>query len=118
MRIIWAIVVLLGVVGACAVPDRAMAPAPSIPTIPARPPDADIPVPAPSATAVPTRSPQPPSSTPAPPKEHQALPARTPYRSCAEVRAAGKGPIRRGEPGFGSHLDHDGDGIACYPRKR
>lgn len=35
------------------------------------------------------------------------------YRSCAEVRAAGKAPLRRGEPGYRSGLDRDGDGWAC-----
>ncbi|MFI5694387.1 excalibur calcium-binding domain-containing protein [Kribbella sp. NPDC051586] len=39
---------------------------------------------------------------------------RTPYyRSCAEVRAAGKAPLRRGEPGYSRALDPDGDGVAC-----
>ncbi len=35
------------------------------------------------------------------------------YRSCREARAAGAAPIRRGQPGYGKHLDRDGDGIAC-----
>ncbi|MGW0507519.1 excalibur calcium-binding domain-containing protein [Micromonospora sp. NPDC003241] len=35
------------------------------------------------------------------------------YKNCAAVRAAGKAPIRRGEPGYGRHLDRDGDGIGC-----
>ena len=35
------------------------------------------------------------------------------YRNCAEVRAAGAAPLLRDEPGYGRHLDHDGDGIAC-----
>jgi hypothetical protein len=35
------------------------------------------------------------------------------YRNCAEVRAAGKAPLRRGDPGYAAHLDRDGDGIAC-----
>lgn len=37
------------------------------------------------------------------------------YRNCSEARAAGAAPIRRGEPGYGEHLDRDGDGIACEP---
>lgn len=41
------------------------------------------------------------------------------FRNCSEARASGAGPIRRGAPGYGSHLDRDGDGIACEPyRKR
>ena len=35
------------------------------------------------------------------------------YRYCANARAAGAAPIRRGQPGYGAHLDRDGDGIAC-----
>lgn len=35
------------------------------------------------------------------------------YRDCAEARAAGAAPVRRGEAGYGPHLDGDGDGIGC-----
>ncbi len=35
------------------------------------------------------------------------------YKNCSQARAAGAAPIRRGEPGYGVHLDRDGDGIAC-----
>lgn len=35
------------------------------------------------------------------------------YRNCAEARAAGAAPIRRGEPGYRPGLDRDHDGIAC-----
>ena len=35
------------------------------------------------------------------------------YKSCAEVKAAGKAPIRTGDPGYSTSLDRDGDGIAC-----
>ncbi|MFD5618641.1 excalibur calcium-binding domain-containing protein [Streptomyces yangpuensis] len=35
------------------------------------------------------------------------------YRNCDAVRAAGAAPIRRGDPGYGRHLDRDGDGIGC-----
>jgi hypothetical protein len=35
------------------------------------------------------------------------------YPNCAAARAAGAAPIRRGEPGYGAHLDRDGDGKAC-----
>lgn len=33
--------------------------------------------------------------------------------NCTEVRAAGAAPIRTGDPGYGRHLDRDGDGVAC-----
>lgn len=35
------------------------------------------------------------------------------YENCDAVRAAGKAPIRRGEPGYGKHLDRDEDGVGC-----
>lgn len=35
------------------------------------------------------------------------------YKNCTAVRAAGAAPIHRGDPGYGKHLDRDGDGVAC-----
>lgn len=35
------------------------------------------------------------------------------YANCKAVRAAGAAPIHRGEPGYSSKLDRDGDGVAC-----
>jgi hypothetical protein len=35
------------------------------------------------------------------------------YRNCAAARAAGVAPLHRGDPGYRSGLDRDGDGIAC-----
>jgi predicted dienelactone hydrolase len=35
------------------------------------------------------------------------------YRNCSAARAAGAAPIREGEAGYASHLDRDGDGVAC-----
>jgi hypothetical protein len=44
----------------------------------------------------------------------QAAPlASTAFRSCAAARAAGAAPLRAGSPGYGRHLDRDGDGVAC-----
>jgi len=37
------------------------------------------------------------------------------YRSCAQARAAGAAPMRRGQPSYNPNLDGDGDGIACEP---
>ena len=37
------------------------------------------------------------------------------YRNCREARAAGAAPLYRGQPGYGAHMDGDGDGIACEP---
>lgn len=38
---------------------------------------------------------------------------RSSYANCTEVRAAGAAPVRIGQPGYGAHLDRDGDGIGC-----
>ncbi|MFG2776029.1 excalibur calcium-binding domain-containing protein [Streptomyces sp. NPDC048350] len=35
------------------------------------------------------------------------------YKNCDAAKAAGAAPIRRGQPGYRSGLDRDGDGIAC-----
>ena len=35
------------------------------------------------------------------------------YDSCDAARAAGAAPVRVGDPGYGTHLDGDGDGTAC-----
>ena len=35
------------------------------------------------------------------------------FANCSEARAAGFSRIRRGSPGYASHLDRDGDGVAC-----
>ncbi|MBN9327583.1 MAG: hypothetical protein BGO38_17955 [Cellulomonas sp. 73-145] len=68
-------------------------PAPSEPAAPA--PAASAPAPAAPAPAAP------------------AAPAEVYYKNCDAVRAAGKAPLYRGQPGYASNLDRDGDGIAC-----
>ncbi|PXX59629.1 excalibur calcium-binding domain-containing protein [Nocardia sp. CA-128927] len=35
------------------------------------------------------------------------------FANCEEAKAAGRAPLFRGEPGYGPHLDPDGDGFAC-----
>jgi hypothetical protein len=37
------------------------------------------------------------------------------YPGCNEVRAAGRAPLYRGQPGYRVGMDGDGDGIACEP---
>lgn len=37
------------------------------------------------------------------------------FRNCDEARAAGAAPVRRGDPGYGPHLDRDNDGVGCEP---
>lgn len=51
--------------------------------------------------AQPITSPTQPSPQPQDPAPHYS------------VRAVGRAPIYRGQPGYGSHLDLDGDGKAC-----
>ncbi|WP_235535228.1 thermonuclease family protein [Sphingomonas sp. Leaf339] len=51
---------------------------------------------------------------PAPP----ATEAGWSYRNCGEARRAGATPLRRGQPGYGAHMDGDGDGVACEPFRR
>ncbi|WP_141629948.1 excalibur calcium-binding domain-containing protein [Salinibacterium sp. PAMC 21357] len=35
------------------------------------------------------------------------------YKNCTAARAAGAAPVYRGDPGYGTHLDRDRDGIGC-----
>lgn len=35
------------------------------------------------------------------------------FKNCTEARERGGAPVRRGDPGYGSHLDRDGDGVGC-----
>lgn len=75
----------------------------------------------PVRTATPTPSPTPVVAVPtvaptAAPVAATPPPAPQPtvyYANCAEVRAAGAAPLRRGQPGYRTGLDRDGDGVAC-----
>ncbi|WP_343122846.1 excalibur calcium-binding domain-containing protein [Aerolutibacter daejeonensis] len=62
-----------------------------------------------------------------PASTNRFAPDRTPTRrapvpgmfaNCAEARAAGAAPVRRGDPGYGPHLDRDNDGVGCGPYRR
>ncbi|MFD9035308.1 excalibur calcium-binding domain-containing protein [Streptomyces sp. NPDC059567] len=71
------------------------------------------PTPKPKATTpkpTPTRQP---TRTPAPTPTQDADGGSVYYRNCTAVRDADAAPIRRGDPGYGRHLDRDGDGVAC-----
>jgi endonuclease YncB( thermonuclease family) len=35
------------------------------------------------------------------------------YQNCTAAREAGAAPVRVGDPGYGTHLDRDGDGVGC-----
>lgn len=40
-------------------------------------------------------------------------PVAAPFANCTAARAAGAAPVYAGTPGYGKHLDRDGDGIGC-----
>lgn len=59
------------------------------------------------------KPPAPKTTKPKPPPPPDDEPDDVYYANCAEVRAAGAAPLHRGEPGYRSGLDRDGDGVAC-----
>ncbi|MFL6077918.1 MAG: excalibur calcium-binding domain-containing protein [Mycobacteriales bacterium] len=65
-------------------------------------------VPPPPAVHVPA-----PAAKPAPAPARTTPPASVYYANCAAVRAAGKAPLYRGQPGYRPALDRDSDGVAC-----
>ncbi len=54
-----------------------------------------------------------PSPAPARPTAGPSTAAGVYYANCAAVRAAGKAPLYRGQPGYRAALDGDGNGVAC-----
>lgn len=46
----------------------------------------------------------------APPNKSRGTEA---FANCSAARAAGSAPVRRGDPGYGPHLDRDNDGVGC-----
>lgn len=48
-----------------------------------------------------------------PPRAQRLLEGNVYFSNCAAVRAAGAAPVRVGQPGYGRHLDRDGDGKGC-----
>ncbi|GAA5504097.1 hypothetical protein Dxin01_03865 [Deinococcus xinjiangensis] len=65
-----------------------------------------VPVVPPAPAPVPSPTPVPASAAPRPPADVY-------YPNCAAVKAAGKSPLLRGQPGYRAGLDRDGDGRAC-----
>jgi len=55
------------------------------------------------------------TDTPTEPSEPEAEDQATSafYENCDAARAAGAAPVHAGEPGYGRHLDRDGDGTGC-----
>ena len=79
-----------------AVPESSVAPSTAPPSTAA--PTTEAPT-----TAVPS------TEAPAPPSTEAAVW----YENCDAARAAGVAPLRRGDAGYRSGLDRDGDGVAC-----
>ena len=48
-----------------------------------------------------------------PPRAQQVIGGSAPFLNCTAARAAGAAPVRAGQPGYGRHLDRDGDGVGC-----
>ena len=70
-----------------------------------------VPASAPAVVTPPAVAPAPPAAPAAPPA---APPANNgPFANCDAVRAAGRAPILRGEPGFQQKFDRDNDGVGC-----
>lgn len=93
-------------------------PAPGLIPGPA-PKPAPAPAPRPAPKPAPAPAPKPaPRPAPAPARPAPApAPAKT-YANCRAVWNDLGRPIRRNEPGYGSHLDRDGDGVGCEKRPR
>lgn len=66
--------------------------------------------PQPAARPAPTTAPEP---DPEPEAQPEPEPDNVYYANCAAVRAAGRAPIRVGDPGYSRDLDRDGDGQGC-----
>lgn len=47
------------------------------------------------------------------PKAQRFASGGTYYANCSAARASGAAPVRRGDPGYSSRLDRDGDGVGC-----
>ena len=47
------------------------------------------------------------------PEDRPSPDERPYYSNCSAARESGAAPLFRGDPGYGAHLDPDGDGTAC-----
>ncbi len=96
---------------AAAVPAPTTRPARPAPTTTSRAP-APRPAPEPEPDPEPQSDPEP-RAPETPVETSDPGPSAVSYKNCDAVRAAGAAPIRRGDPGYASHLDRDGDGEGC-----
>ncbi|WP_371405631.1 excalibur calcium-binding domain-containing protein [Kribbella sp. NBC_00662] len=85
----------------------------TLPPLPAR--TVTVPAPPTSRRTTKTTAPVPlvQNTQSAEPKKTEAPETSVYYANCAAVRAAGKAPLYRGDPGYSAHLDRDNDGVAC-----
>jgi hypothetical protein len=54
-----------------------------------------------------------PEPEPEPETEEETEAAEVYYDNCDAARDAGAAPVREDDPGYGDHLDRDGDGVGC-----
>jgi endonuclease YncB( thermonuclease family) len=57
--------------------------------------------------------PEPPAPPPAPAGGDGGSGPNGAWKNCTEARENGAAPVHRGDPGYGPHLDRDGDGVGC-----
>lgn len=60
-----------------------------------------------------TTSPAPSTSAAQAPATQAPAPTTVYYKNCTAAREAGAAPVYRNDPGYGSHLDRDNDGVGC-----
>lgn len=104
-------------------PSQTEIPAESSPPAAVPPPSHPPPTPAPESPSAETSEPPPPVPSDTADDEGEVTPEAPPptedqyvyYDNCDEARAAGAAPLHRGDPGYRSGLDRDGDGMACEP---
>jgi len=53
------------------------------------------------------------AAAPAAKRVQRAFGGSISFANCSQARAAGAAPVRAGDPGYGRHLDRDGDGVGC-----
>jgi hypothetical protein len=98
-----------------------VAPVVAEPVAAPQPVAAPVAAPQPVATRKPVAAPQPVVAAPRAeaPRPLVAAPAAPAssgggsFKNCSEARAAGAAPLHRGDAGYRSALDRDGDGVAC-----
>ncbi|WP_067964924.1 excalibur calcium-binding domain-containing protein [Nocardiopsis trehalosi] len=74
---------------------------------------ADPPEPEPESEPEPEPEPEPAPEQEAPAPLPDPVVPDVHYDTCADAEAAGAAPLYAGDPGYGAHLDRDGDGAAC-----